>query len=262
MSLCDVDPAPPAAISSDIPAYVSSPDGHLNGELRTWHKVTIGLRGFLTCEKALPNPFTDYRLDVTFTHIGTGRTHSIPGYYAADGNAANTGASKGDVWLAHFAPGLDGTWNWSASFVRGGGVAQKGGGSSAGYFDGASGSFDILETDKAGRDLRGKGLLEYVGEHHLRFAGSREWFLKAGADSPENMLAYDDFDNTPDIQGLRKAWSAHDQDYYPGNPTWAGGRGRAIIGGKSDVGRKCLWAKVVLPGWRLLQLLTTWLTKE
>lgn len=42
-------------------------------------------------------------------------------------------------------------------------------GSSAGFNDGAQGSFRIAPTDKTGRDLGGKGLLQCVGKHHLRF---------------------------------------------------------------------------------------------
>ena len=60
--------------------------------------------------------------------------------------------------------------------------------------DGKTGTFVIKPTDKTGRDLRGKGRLQYVGKHHLRFAGSGEYFLKCGADAPENFLAYRDFD--------------------------------------------------------------------
>lgn len=52
--------------------------------------------------------------------------------------------------------------------------------------------FDITGTDKVVPDLRAKGRLRYVGEHHLQFANG-DYFLKVGADSPENLLAYVDF---------------------------------------------------------------------
>ena len=48
--------------------------------------------------------------------------------------------------------------------------------------------------------------------------------------SPENFLAYDDFDNTPDIGGRRKSWGPHQVDFRPGDPTWQGGKGTGIIG--------------------------------
>jgi hypothetical protein len=212
-------------LSSCVPAY-----GSLSGELRKWHKITLGFEGPQTSETASLNPFTDYRLDVTFTHQVTGTTRTIPGYYACDGNAANSGATSGKIWLAHYAPDQVGTWKWQVSFTTGSNVAQNGGGSSAGFFDNASGSFDVIKTNKVGRDHRGKGLLQYVGEHHLQFAETKEWFVKAGADSPENFLAYEDFDNTPNFNELRKTWAPHIQDYRTGNPSWAGGKVKGIIG--------------------------------
>ena len=63
-------------------------------------------------------------------------------------------------------------------------------------FDGVTGSFKITETDKTNRDFRAHGRLQYVGKHHLQFAGSKQYFLKAGPDAPETLLAYTDFDNT------------------------------------------------------------------
>ena len=83
----------------------------LSGELRKWHKVTLSFDGPSTTETATPNPFTNYRLDVTFTHAASGKSYLIPGYYAADGDAANTSASSGNVWRVHFAPDETGEWD-------------------------------------------------------------------------------------------------------------------------------------------------------
>jgi Domain of unknown function (DUF5060) len=211
--------------------YKHSPTGALTGELRKWHKITLGFDGPFTNVTASPNPFTNYRLDVTFTQASSGAMYRVPGYYAADGNAANTGAKSGPVWLVHFAPDTTGIWSWVASFKQGANVAQTGVGVSAGYFNGMLGSFAVMSTNKSGRDLRGKGLLRYVeGKHHLQFAETGEWFLKAGADSPENFLAYEDFENTPNYGGWRKSWAPHKQDFNSGDPTWAGGKGTGIIG--------------------------------
>ena len=63
-----------------------------------------------TSEAAAPNPFRDYRLDVTFVNRETGAKRVVPGYYAADGNAAQTGAASGNKWRVHFAPDKEGTW--------------------------------------------------------------------------------------------------------------------------------------------------------
>src|SRR6478735_11129456 len=84
----------------------------VSGELRRWHKVTLSFNGPSTSETATPNPFTNYRLDVTFRHAGSGKSYVVPGYYAADGNAANSSASSGNVWRTHFAPDETGTWTY------------------------------------------------------------------------------------------------------------------------------------------------------
>jgi hypothetical protein len=98
------------------------------------------------------------------------------------------------------------------------------------YIHDESGSFIVEDTDKTGRDLRGKGRLNYVGEHHLQFAETGEWFLKGGVDSPENLFAYDDFDDTPNYRQRRKSWKLHIKDYKDGDPTWSDGKGKGIIG--------------------------------
>ncbi|HYW81219.1 MAG TPA: DUF5060 domain-containing protein, partial [Thermoguttaceae bacterium] len=103
--------------------------GKVTGELKKWHKVTIDFVGPQTSETATPNPFTDYRLDVTF-HNGTS-SYVVPGFYAADGNAAETSASAGNVWRVHFSPDKTGRWTYEASFKRGHQVALVGGGESA-----------------------------------------------------------------------------------------------------------------------------------
>ena len=134
-------PAPLPVADTDVEPYQASADGTLNGELKVWHKITIGFRGPSSSETDNPNPFTYYRLDVTFTSDTSGAVFVVPGYFAADGNAANSGATSGNVWLAHFAPSETGTWQWIASFKKGNNVAQNGGSDTAGFFDGANGDF-------------------------------------------------------------------------------------------------------------------------
>jgi hypothetical protein len=91
----------------------------LSGELRKWYKITLGFVGPFASETATNNPFTNYLLNVTYTHNATGKTYLVPGYFAADGNAANSGASSGNVWLCHFAPDKEGWWSWAVSFFTG-----------------------------------------------------------------------------------------------------------------------------------------------
>lgn len=206
------------------------------GELQVWHRVTLTFNGPESSEQAAPNPFTDYRLMVTFTGP-SGQTYAVPGYYAADGNAANTGAEAGNKWRVHLAPDEKGQWQWKASFRKGEMIAvddDPDAGESAGYIDGSVGKFEINASDKTGRDFRAKGRLDYVGGHYLQFAGSKEYFLKQGADAPENLLAYVDFDGDFKTDGhkdhLVKTWQPHVKDWNTGDPTWQDGKGKGLIG--------------------------------
>lgn len=228
-------------------ALAQPPDGDgsvaVTGELRQWHKVTLTLDGpFAREPDTSPNPFTDVRMSVTFTHESGAPRMTVPGYFAADGRAAETSAEAGTKWRAHLAPSKTGMWTYAVSFVRGPGAAVGG---AAGEpwtpYDGGRGSFAVGPTDKTGRDFRGRGLLEYAGRHHLRFAGDGTWFLKAGADAPENLLAFADFDGTrsnkprkarageASASGL-KTWAPHVRDWQAGDPEWKGGKGRGLIG--------------------------------
>ena len=133
--------------------------GQVSGELKQWHAVVVTFDGPQSSETATPNPFVDYRLDVTFTGP-SGQTYKVPGYYAADGNAGETGSTAGNKWRVKFCPDAAGTWRYTASFVQGTKIAaQPTGGTSAGYFDGTTGSFVVAATDKPanGIDFRGKG---------------------------------------------------------------------------------------------------------
>ena len=202
----------------------------LTGELKKWHKITLTFDGPDASENAKPNPFLDYRLNVTFRNED--KTYLVPGYFAADGNAVESSASAGNKWRVHFAPDKTGTWTFTASFRKGDNVAVSTSATAgtATSLDGKTGSFTIAKTDKTGVDLRGKGRLQYTGEHHLRFAETHEYFIKQGTDSPENLLAYNDFDNTPNTGKRCKSWSAHVRDWKKGDPTWKNGKGKGLIG--------------------------------
>jgi hypothetical protein len=231
--------SPTKSVSNTPLQQPRKPDGDgsvkIGGELKTWHKVTLDLSGPYANEKDnAPNPFTDYRMTVSFTHAD-GTEYVVPGFFAADGNAANTSADSGTVWRAHFAPDKVGEWTYKVSFRQGKNAALNNDAASDALaaFDGKSGVVTIAETDKRGRDLRARGRLNYVGKHYLQFAGSGQYFLKVGADAPETLLAYADFDNTiagnPQKAPL-KTWSAHTQDWNDGDPTWGDAKGKGLIG--------------------------------
>lgn len=205
----------------------------LTGELKQWHKVTLTLSGPFAEETGQsPNPFTDLAFEVTFTHESGRPSYTVPGYFAADGNAAETSATSGIHWRAHLSPDTPGTWTYTTSFTRGNHAALEGGGQPLAPYHGKTGRFEIAPTDKTGRDFRAEGRLRYVGKHHLQFAGSQRYFLKAGPDSPETLLAYTDFDGT-EVRKKNvplKTWTPHVQDWQEGDPTWQNGKGKGLIG--------------------------------
>ncbi len=205
----------------------------VSGELRQWHKVTLTFNGPQANETdTSPNPFTDYRMNVVFTHESGAPRYEVPGYFAADGDAANTSATSGNKWRVHVSPDKVGRWNWRASFVAGPNVAllPTATGQATGPVDGATGSFEVTATNKTAPDFRARGRLQYVGKHYLRFAGSGEYFLKAGADAPETLLGYEDFDNTKTLKTALHTYAPHVQDWKTGDPGWKGGKGKGLIG--------------------------------
>lgn len=210
-----------------IVGKVYAATGVIDGELKVWHTVTITFNGSNTNEQASDNPFLNYRLNVTFTNGNT--SYVVPGYYAADGNASNTSADSGNKWRVKFTPNKTGTWTYKVSFRKGNNIAVNDD-LNAGQpvsFDGETGSFNITQTNKSGSDFRAKGRLNYVGENYLQFEGTGKYYIKGGADSPENFLAFKDFDQTP----INKHhYNPHANDWKNGDPTWKGTKGKNIIG--------------------------------
>ena len=216
----------------------------ISGDLKQWHKVTLTAEGpFMSESDSISNPFLDYRMSVTYAHESGSPRYEVPGYFAAYGNSSETSAESGNKWRAHLSPDKSGHWNYEVSIISGKNIAI--------IFDeeietslilNSSGSFDVLPTDKTGRDFRGKGRLQYVGKRYLQFDGTNEFFLKAGADSPENLLAYKDFDGTysnKEVGVVRaneartaslKTWQSHVGDWQDGDPTWQNGKGKGLIG--------------------------------
>ncbi len=219
----------------------------LSGQLQTWHKVTLDFTANRSFQEEA-DTFRDYRLDVTFANAATGETIRVPGFFAADGDAANTNATSGDVWRVNFNPPSEGQWTYQASFRNGNDIAASvnPNAGSATDFDGATGSFDVRPTDKTGDDFRAKGmLLQDEGTHYLQHQGDGDYFVRGGPGVPENLLATADFDGwrrgfsddndaTPggDSAGnvARHDFSNHLSDYGGDGQTWDDGRGKAILG--------------------------------
>lgn len=198
----------------------------ISGDLKCWQPVTLTFQGPRTEESSADNPFLNYRLNVLFVH----ETDSllIPGYFAADGQAAETSAAKGQAWRVNFMPDKPGSWKFETSFRYGENVSVSDdpGAGVPGELDGLSGTFEITEADLSAPGFYGKGRLTYSGKHYLHYGQTGEIFVKGGADSPENFLAYAGFDNTLP----HHKYATHEADWKAGDPVWQGGKGKGIIG--------------------------------
>lgn len=212
-------------------AAVQAQQGPLQPTTATvWQPLTLDFEGPFSSEDGVPNPFLDYRLDVTFRHDGSGLEERVPGYFAADGQAAETGATAGTIWRVRFSPPAAGLWTWTVSFVVDAEVAVSDdlADGQPVAFHGASGSFLAAPADIFAPGFLGSGPVVANGTHYWRSTASGRPFIKLGANSPENLLAYVDFDQTPGSH----AYAAHLGDWQPGDPAWHGGQdGRGLIGG-------------------------------
>jgi len=215
-----------------------------------WEKVVLSFEGPETSEEAELNPFTDYRLNVTFSNGE--KTYLIPGYYAADGNAAETSASFGNIWNVVFRPDELGEWTYQVSFRTGENIAvdtnpEAG---KAVAFDGENGKINVRSSLASLPNLKAKGRLNYVGKRYLQFQESGEYFLKGGADSPENLLGYADFDGTykgsipenrsgeAENKSNLHEYKPHVKDWNIDDPTWQEGKGKGLIGAMNYLASK------------------------
>ncbi len=226
-------------------------DGVVSENPMKWHRVTLTFTGPECSEEGEENPFLDYRLTVTFSHETSGTAYHVPGFFAADGNAANSSASSGNVWQARFMPDETGEWRYEASLRKGKDIAlvQDGSAGEPVELRPAKGTFHVAESDKSAPDFRARGGLKYVGQHYLQFAETGEYFIKGGADSPENFLAYYEFDQTyrmdantregeAKVQTEIHHYQPHSEDWKAGDPIWKEGKGKNIIGALNYLAEK------------------------
>lgn len=223
--------APP--LSPPPPPPSTSPSVAFSGETRLWHPLTLSLSGPDADEAGTVNPFTDYAFSVEFVQGATRMT--VPGYFAACGEAAETGCTSGDQWRVHFTPHLEGSWTYEVAFLEGSDVALTLSGNEVAPFHGETGSFTVGQSDKSGADLRAanNGRLRQDNSHYLLYEDGRPFF-KLGADSPENTLAYEDFDATPNRGDRRKDWWPHLDDFGSATTAnaylWQGTKGQELLG--------------------------------
>ena len=192
-----------------------------------WQPMRLDFPGPQASElDSQPNPFLDIRLVVTFSGP-SGQKLQIPGFFAGDG----VGGESGNVWSVWFTPEEEGDWSYEVSLEEGAqlAIADPGQGGSPTRGDGESGDLQIAPPQPSAPGTLGKGRLEAVGEHYLRWQDGSYW-LKGGADSPENFLAYSGFDATTYSRLHLHDYDAHVGGWQPGDPDWGDDKGRGIIG--------------------------------
>lgn len=209
--------------------------------VRTNQTLEVTFEGPETSEDSALNPFTDYRLSVRFS---SGESNvDLRGFYAADGDAGNTGASTGNKWRVRFSTPVTGVWKYKASLRQGDDIAlsTKQATGTIVPIANAEGEFEVLQTDSySDRDMRAHGRLQRSG-HHYRLGAEGPFVLKAGANSPENLLAYYEFDGTYRMAVNQRDGEAgankqlhhmrdHAGDWKAADPTWGDAKGKNIIG--------------------------------
>ncbi|MUH37466.1 DUF5060 domain-containing protein [Zobellia amurskyensis] len=230
-------------ISGPVSTGESSVDSNnviSNQIYKQYHTVEIDFEGPETSEDAEDNPFLNYRLDVVFTSGET--TYNIRGFYAADGNASETSADKGNIWRVRFTPDLLGDWTYSAKLYRKNNIAVQGDILEADKVQilNNKGAFKVTESDREGVDFRAKGRL-VASQGYYKFQNTDMYWLKVGANSPENLLGYVDFDDTYRMASSSKegeasttdeihSYPTHLKDWKVGDPIWKDGKGKSLIG--------------------------------
>lgn len=217
-------------ISSIVAQNVS-----INGDLFKWNKITLELTGPQATE--IDATFKDIRMDVTFTHVASGSTLNVPGYFAADGDAANTSANAGNKWHAILRPDKTGEWTYAVKFYQGTNVAYAStptGLNTLFSVSGSVGNVSSIPINLAPYDMRVTGRLLKDG-NHMKWAETGKHYLKIGPDSPENLLDYVGFD----FDGVREtgadkfyqhSFTPHVPDWLTGDPLWKSDKGKGIIG--------------------------------
>ncbi len=228
------------------------PDPGCDVEERAYQPFTRAFTGPAASETdSSPNPFTDYRLTVTFT-APSGARFAVPGFFDGDGE----GGASGDVYRVRFTAPEAGEWTYDVSFVAGDGVAldPDATGTAEGP-DGESGTICVGNPDASAPGLLAHGRLRYADAHYLRHEDGT-WWIKGGADSPENLLGYAGFDDVEDLPGGASTaglmdgvhrYTPHIDDWNEGDPDWNDGAGRGIIGALNYLGSQSVNSIYFLP---------------
>ena len=152
--------------------------------VKQWHTHTIDVLGPQTSESNQDNPFLNYRLLVTFTQDDTTRT--VRGYYAADGNAAQSGADAGATWQVKFKPPKTGEWQYEARLEQGEGIALQKKTQSGKLVTIKTGEFRVIDSDREAPDFRALGYMT-VENSHFYFPEKKRYWLKGGHQQPRKL---------------------------------------------------------------------------
>mgnify|MGYP003327990361 FL=1 len=98
-----------------------------------------------------------------------------------------------------------------------------------------------MKSDKKGKDFRSKGRIINGNKGYFKFSENNSFFIKNGTDSPENFLAYSDFDQTYRYQIQNREgesnpemkihdYKSHIGDWKIDDPVWKKNKGKAILG--------------------------------
>jgi len=199
-------------------------DPMIAGNYKAYQKMTFSWEGPELAENK--ETFLNFRMELSFTDPD-GQKILVPGYFAADGDAGETGAESGNIWRAHLLPLKPGKWGYEVSFSEGENIAipsENSSGTSL-AFDGQKGSFTVLPAEKSQSGFLAKGKLQYIGEHFLQFTNG-DYFFKMGANAPEVLLQYKDFDGTDS----EREYKDHVADWKEGDLLWQGEKGKGIVG--------------------------------
>ncbi|NNE75761.1 MAG: hypothetical protein HKN31_01670, partial [Pricia sp.] len=108
------------------------------------------------------------------------------------------------------------------------------------------GSSEVGPVDSLATGFYKKGRLQYVGQHYLKEAETKRSFIKNGVGSPENFLAYHEFDgtfdnggaNTPTLNNGLHEYPTHIDDWKDGDPIWGDDAGNGIVGALNYMAEK------------------------
>lgn len=210
-----------------------------NAPLRKWDRIIVSLTLPSNISES-DTSFKNIRMDVVFTDP-SGGVIRVPGFFAADGDAANTNAKAGNIFKAYLRPYETGDWSYQVLYYTGTDVALQDVGNLPAPTYNLSGSVGTVTASSATLpDLKAKGRLEYQNtgtnneRRYLKWSETGEYFLKFGPDSPENLLDYNDFDHDVNKNGCglctEHKFNPHAGDWQTGDPTWDGGKGKNLIG--------------------------------